>query len=155
TKTFSSQPVTINIPNGGGLEIGNDSQFGKVCGDITILKNGTGDITFSHRSTIVTKICGPEADFQLGHDNDLTGQFVGNNVLGDLGNHGHCCAGGDCTCFDTFSPTTAHVGNTITLKGQCDLTKVTAVSLTCGVNTFAAVIGTKSVSQLTFNVPAG
>lgn len=155
TETQASAATVINVPSPGGFGISNLSKFGRLCGDFTVRVKDGGDVTFGKGVTINAKVCAPESHVTLGHGNTLTGQFVGNDVSSDVENQGFCCASGACTCFDVFTPTSAHVGDTITLTGACDLTQVTSVKLNCGGPDIPAVIDSKSASELKFKVPAG
>jgi hypothetical protein len=151
TVTTTNAPSTLLVHGDFGLN--NDSTFGTGCNDIRVLANGQGDFSFGRHATVMGRFCGPERRFFVGHDNDLTGQFIGDIVQADSSNRGHCCApsGGLCTCFDSFSPNAASVGDTITVIGACDLTLVTSVTI-CDI---AAPITVQTAGELHVTVPAG
>ncbi len=134
----------------GKFELNNSVVFGTACQDLNVFVNGGGNITFGRNSQINGFFCGPQSPISLGHSNVLTGRFVGDKIDADTSNNGFCCLG-KCACFDTFTPTTAAVGATVTFSGGCDLSQVTAVRI-CGIN---AQIVTQSSSTLQVRVPAG
>lgn len=138
---------TINIADAGFFRVNNESKFGAQCGDFTVNIQGKGSVSFGRNGAMAVKVCAVESDVNLGHDNNLTGQFVGDTVEANRQNDAHCCGG--CTCFDEFAPTSAKKGDNVTLNSKCDLTNTTAVKV-CGV---AATIVTKSASALVFTVP--
>ena len=145
--------TVINLADSGSFAVGNDSMFGKQqCGDFTVLIEGQGDFNLGRRVQFAGQVCGPNASLHLGHSANLVGQFIGLQVFA---NHDDtltaCTMGGKCTCFDSFTPTTASVGQTITFTSACDLTNATAVKI-CGITT---PIVTQSMSTLTVKVPAG
>ncbi len=152
-----STTTTVNAPAvwdvSGDLSINNDSTFGQGCNDVRVHLKGPGDFSFGRNATILGRFCAPERRMFVGHNNDLTGQFIGDIVQADSSNRGHCCApsGGLCTCFDSFSPATAVVGDTITLIGACDLTLVTSVTI-CGI---VAPITVQTPGEIHVTVPAG
>ena len=150
TSTIAAAASVIDIPSPGSLQISNESSFGVKCGDFTIHLAGTGITTFGRNGSMAMSLCAPRAAINLGHNNSLTGQFIGDVVESDADNTGHCCHGGVCACFDTFTPTTASVGSNVKLSGTCDLTPTTDVKV-CGVS---AIIVNKSIADLTFTVPA-
>ena len=61
----------------GRLGIGNLSTIGQGCGDLTILSNSSKSISFGKNSTVKANLCAPTAHVRLGHNNSLTGQFIG------------------------------------------------------------------------------
>jgi hypothetical protein len=148
TNTIVDAATTIAV--NGDFDINNDAQFGQACGDITLRAKGPGAFSFGRNSQITGNFCAPERTVALGHNNDLTGQFAGDNVRSDSNNRGHCCQGA-CVCFDEFSPTTAIVGDDITLTGGCDLTGTTAVTI-CNL---PATIVSKTAAELIVEVPVG
>lgn len=141
--------VQINV-NGGFFKLNNNNDLGEDCGDFTVHVKGTGQVSFGRNSFIALKVCAPASNVKLGHNNTLVGQFVGDVVNSNLANRGQCC-GGRCACYDTFSPTTAAVGATITATGACDMTATTRVTV-CG---FEALITSKTPNEIQFTVPAG
>lgn len=145
--------VTLRISNGGFFRVNNGSSVAMACDDLVIQQQGTGTISFGRNSSIAAKVCAPEALIRLGHANKLTGQFIGDIVNADLNNVGECCglAGMACTCFDAFAPTSAHVGDIVTLTSQCDLMPGTAVRI-CGI---ATPILTQMAGEITVAVPVG
>jgi len=144
--------AAANIAVSGDVALNNDTQFGQGCSDITLWAKGPGGFTFGRNSNIAGKFCAPERALALGHNNDLTGQFAGDNVRADSNNRGRCCDTlQNCTCFDEFSPTTAIVGDDITLTGGCDMTAATAVTI-CNIN---ATIVSQTAAELVVEVPAG
>jgi len=127
------------------------ASFGQQCGDLAVFARGPGSFGFGRNSAITGFFCAPARLIQLGHDNDLTGQFIADEVNSDSNNRGHCCGGADCACFDHFSPTSARAGDTITLFGSCPLSGVGAVRI-CGL---AAAITSRAAGELRATVPAG
>jgi hypothetical protein len=146
TTTTTSAAATLDVT--GDVHINNDARVGQQCGDLVLNAQGNGGFTFGRNSAIVGKFCAPERTMALGHDNDLTGQFVGDIVRADSNDRGHCC-GGSCSCFDAFTPSAARPGETIDLTSGCDLTNVTEVTI-CGV---AAPIASKTAGVLEATVP--
>jgi hypothetical protein len=152
TNTIADAPSVINIPAPGSMNVNNESTFGTKCGDITVHMKGAGTFSLGRNVNVNAFVCAPQALVTLGDSNKLTGQFVGDVVQSNKNNDGFCCGGGgSCTCVDTFAPTTAKVGDTITFTSNCDLNNATAVTI-CGIN---ANISTKSASELKAVVPAG
>lgn len=145
--------VTLTIPDGGFFRVNNGSSVGMGCDGIVVQQQGAGTISFGRNSSISARVCAPEALIRLGHANTLTGQFIGDIVNADLNNLGQCCglAGGACACFDAFAPTSAAVGDIVTLTSQCDLMPGTAVRI-CGI---ATPILTQMADEITVAVPAG
>lgn len=151
TVTTTNAPSVFEV--NGDFGVNNDSTFGQGCDAIRVHANGPGDFSFGRNATVMGRFCAPERRMFVGHNNDLTGQFIGDIVQADSSNRGHCCepGGGLCTCFDSFSPATAAVGDTITLIGACDLTLVTSVTI-CDI---AAPITVQTPGELHVTVPAG
>ncbi|HEV7732883.1 MAG TPA: hypothetical protein VGR62_12000 [Candidatus Binatia bacterium] len=147
TTTTTSAASVVSVS--GEVHVNNGARLGQQCGDLVVDAAGQGGFTFGRNSTIVGRFCAPERTMALGHDNDLTGQFVGDVVRADGNDVGHCC-GGSCSCYDAFSPSSAHPGDTITITSGCDLTNVTAVTI-CGVS---APIVSKASGVLEATVPA-
>lgn len=144
----------------GDLDLKNGTDFGPPpatdCGQIEIFGNGAGVIGFGRDSDINGIFCGPERLIRLGHNNNLTGRYIGDVVNADSNDRGFCCEeGGNCACFDTLSPLTASVGQNVTMTGNCGLGAATAVILQCGLNSFPAAIVTQTGTELIFTVPAG
>ena len=131
------------------VDISNESSFGSQCGEITIRVKKPGEVNFGRHVHVAAALCAPSSQVRLGTDGVLVGQFVGDNVLSDADNEGHCCGG--CACFDTISPTTGHVGDTITLTSACDLSSVSEV-LICSIT---APITLKTAGEMHVTVPAG
>jgi hypothetical protein len=141
--------VQINV-NGGFFKLNNNNDLGDGCGDFTVHVKGSGQVSFGRNSLIAAKVCAPQSNVKLGHNNTLIGQFIGDVVNADLNDRGQCC-GGRCSCYDGFTPTTASVGATITATGTCDMSATTKVTV-CG---FEAPITVKTPLELKFTVPAG
>jgi hypothetical protein len=144
----------------GDMDLKNGTDFGPApaqdCGRVQVFANGPGSVGFGRDSDINGNFCGPERLFRLGHNNNLTGRFIGDVVNADSNDRGFCCAqDGNCACFDTLSPTTARVGANVTMTGNCGLGNATAVKLQCGLNEFTASIVNQSANELVFTVPAG
>jgi hypothetical protein len=76
---------------GGRIGIGNLTSIGLGCGDLTIVANGTKSISFGKDSAVAANVCAPQAHLRLGHNNSLTGRFVGMRVSADRDNVGHVC----------------------------------------------------------------
>lgn len=149
----SASVLNISVPGAQHrkvMQVGNTSVLGGQCGDFTVRISGPGDVQYGKSAKIAAKVCGPQSDMNLGHGNTLKGQFIGDDVNLDRGNTGECCGGG-CTCIDSFSPSSAKVGATITLNSQCDLNAATSVKI-CGID---APIVTKTTNVVTVTVPAG
>ncbi len=150
TNTITNDPATIYTS--GDVLVNNDSSLGQQCGDVTVLANGPGAMGFGRNSAITGFFCAPQRLLQLGHDNDLTGQFYANEVNADSNNRGRCCApADDCACIDSFSPVVASVGTDVTLRGGCSLAGVTEVRI-CGI---VAPITAKTATEVHVTVPAG
>lgn len=150
TSTTVSAPSRLYVS--GDIDVNNASTFGESCGDLAVFGNGPGVVSFGRNSTIAGDFCAPERFIDLGHNNDLTGRFVGDVVSSDSNVRGRCCAAAAaCACFDTFSPTTAAIGATITLEGSCNLSAVSAVRI-CGI---AAPITSQTMTTIQVTVPAG
>lgn len=145
--------TVINLADSGSFAVGNDSMFGKQqCGDFTVLIEGHGNFSLGRRVQFAGQVCGPDATLSLGHSTRLVGQFIGLEVFGNHDDSLSACKPpGECTCFDTFTPTKASVGQTITITSHCDLTNATGVKI-CGIPT---PIVTQSQSTLTVLVPVG
>jgi len=144
----AASAATINVDDGGAFRVNNASNFGSACGEFTVNVKGKGVVSFGRNASIAAKVCASASDVNLGHGNDLLGQFVGDTVTANRDNDGRCC-GGACTCFDEFSPSSAKAGDNVTLTSGCDLNSATAVKV-CGVD---APIVTKTANQLVFTVP--
>lgn len=144
----AASATVINIDDAGAFRVNNASNFGSQCGEFTINVSGKGVVSFGRNASIAAKVCAVASDINLGHNNDLLGQFVGDTVTANRDNDARCCGG--CTCFDEFSPTSAKAGDNVTLTSQCDLNNTTAVKV-CGVT---ATIVSKSANTLVFTVPA-
>ncbi|HEV7733049.1 MAG TPA: hypothetical protein VGR62_12840 [Candidatus Binatia bacterium] len=140
--------TTLNVT--GDFAVNNGSAFGEECGDFTVNAFGVGSVSFGRNMSVTGFFCAPERNMSLGHNNDLTGRFVGDVITADSSDRGHCC-GGSCACVDEFSPTTAAVGATITLTGGCSLTNVTGVRI-CGI---VAPITFQSIDKVEVTVPVG
>ncbi len=140
--------ATLNV--NGNFNVNNGSALGQQCGDFTVNAFGPGAVGFGRNASITGFFCAPERTVNLGHNNDLTGRFVGDFINADSNNRGRCC-GGACACVDDFVPKTASVGATVTLTGGCSLASVTAVRI-CGID---APITARSTSEIEVTVPAG
>lgn len=147
---LTAKGANLNIADGGMMRAGGGSIVAQDCGDLTVKVFGKGRVSFGRHLSIAAKVCAPEGKLRLGNSNHLLGQFVANTVTSDFGNMADSC-GGRCTCIDSFSPSTAHVGNTVTLNSACDLSNATAVKI-CGI---AAPITSQSPTELKVTVPAG
>lgn len=134
----------------GDVNVNNGSTFGEQCGDFTVNAFGQGVVSFGRNLSVTGAFCAPERSLSLGHNNDLTGRFVADVITADSKNRGHCC-GGLCACIDAFSPTTAGVGDTVSLTGGCSLTNVTEVRI-CGI---PALITAQSDDEVQVTVPLG
>ncbi|MCW5890332.1 MAG: hypothetical protein KIT14_07240 [bacterium] len=147
TTVTTSSATTLEVS--GDVRINNGSRVGQQCGDLVVQAKGAGVVGFGRNAVIVGRFCAPQRTLSLGHDNDLTGQFVGDIVRADSNDTGHCC-GGPCSCFDAFTPSIVHVGDTVRLTSACSLANVTQLTI-CGV---PATITSKSSSVLQATVPA-
>ncbi|MGH7895561.1 MAG: hypothetical protein ACREQL_12895 [Candidatus Binatia bacterium] len=83
--------TTILLPTGGSFKAGNGSEVGQDCGDLTVLKQGFGVVSFGRHALIASRVCAPQAYLRLGHGNTLIGQFVADTVTSDSNNQGRCC----------------------------------------------------------------
>ncbi len=146
--SVAGRATTLNVR--GDVNVNNGSAFGEECGDFTVNAAGPGEVSFGRNLSVTAFVCAPERHLGLGHNNDLTGRFVADVITADLKNRGRCC-GGLCACVDEFSPTTAGVGDTVTLTGGCSLTNVTAVRI-CGI---PAAITSLSDDEIEVTVPLG
>jgi hypothetical protein len=142
----------ILVADGGVFKTNNNTDLAETCGDLDVLVKGGGQISFGRHSLVAARVCAPESQIKLGHDNVLIGRFVGDVVNSDLNNRGQCC-GGQCSCYDTFTPTTgsASAHTEITATGACDMTATTEVRV-CG---FAANITSKTALEIKFEIPTG
>lgn len=73
------------------FKVGNGSEVGADCGDLTVLMRGFGVVSFGRHTLVASRVCAPQAYMRLGHGNTLIGQFVGDNVTSDSNNQGRCC----------------------------------------------------------------
>ena len=149
TIVSAATPAVLNVASGGSFQVSDTSKLGAQCGDFTVFILGVGNVTFGRNGSVTASICAPQSDFNLGDNNHLLGQFIGDTMSADRGNEGRCCEG--CSCFDDFTPTSARVGDTITFDSKCDLKLVTSIKI-CGV---AATILNQTTNVLTAKVPAG
>lgn len=150
TSIITSNPATILTA--GDFLVNNEASLGQQCGDVTVLAKGPGSMGFGRNSSIAGFFCAPSRLFQLGHNNDLTGQFIAEQVNADSNDRGRCCAPrDDCACIDSFAPTSAAVGAQVTLRSGCPLTGVTQVKI-CGL---VAPIVSATASEVVVTVPAG
>ncbi len=157
TETLADAATVVQAS--GGVRISNDSNFGPAagqsCGLIRVNVNGPGDFGFGRQAAVNGYFCAPQRTIQLGHDNNLTGRFFADTISGDSNNRGFCChpdpQGGACACLDTFAPTVASVGATVTLFSTCSLDVATAVRI-CGI---AAPIVAQTADKIRVTVPAG
>jgi hypothetical protein len=150
-------PALVNI-SAGDFNIKDGSNVGPGpgidCGQITVNVTGANAISFGRDSNINGFFCGPESELRLGHNNNLTGRFVGDVVNADSNDRGFCCTqGSGCACFDTITPKTASVGQTVALSGACTLTAVTKVTV-CGIAVNPPFVS-QTADKLEFVVPAG
>lgn len=143
--------VEINVADSGAFRANNQTQIGSMCGDFFIRIEGTGTVNFGRGLLVAATICAPRAQFNLGHGNQLIGQFLGDDIFANRDNRLQFCAGGRCTCFDDFSPKSAPVGGSVTMTSACDL-RVATQMLVCNI---PATIISQSQNSLTFTVPAG
>lgn len=144
--------VTITIPNGGVFKANNGTVVGQDCGDVRVLIEGAGTVSFGRYASISAEVCAPGSNISLGHGNVLAGQFVGNKVVADRANRGAGCdVAGVCACVDDFSPKMASVGDEITFTDVCNPGGITAIRI-CDI---VAPITSQSGMTVTANVPAG
>jgi hypothetical protein len=157
TEALADAATTVQVS--GDVRINNDSNFGPAagqsCGLIRVNVNGPGDFSFGRQTAINGYFCAPQRTIQLGHDNNLTGRYFADSISGDSNNRGFCCnpetADGACACLDSFTPTVASVGGTITLFSTCSLDAASEVRI-CG---RAAPIVAQTEDRLVVTVPAG
>ena len=83
--------TTIFVPSGGVFRAGNGSEVGRECGDLEVLLQGRGVVSFGRHALVATRICAPQAYLRLGHGNTLIGRFMADNITSDSNNQGHCC----------------------------------------------------------------
>jgi hypothetical protein len=146
----TADAAVIRIPDGGEFKGGGGSNIAQDCGELTVLLKGSkGRVTFGRGLNVAAKICIPAGAIKMGHSNRFLGQLVADFITANRDNHGECC-GAHCTCIDSFSPTSAKAGDTLTLVGNCDLNLATGVEI-CGV---PAIITNKTATELKVTVPA-
>ena len=138
--------VTLNV-NGGFFKASNGFNIAKKCGDLQVFVKGGGQVSFGRNGFAAAKICAPESDVKLGHNNVLIGNFVGDIVNADKNDQGACC-GEQCACFDSFTPSSVSrtAGTEVTASGACDMTPVKEVDV-CGVK---ATITLKTATEVKF-----
>ena len=157
TETLAAAPAVVNVT--GNVGISNDSNFGPAagqnCGLIRVNVNGTGNFSFGRQAAINGYFCAPQRTLLIGHDNNLTGRFFGDTISGDSNNRVFCCADAPpatgCAAVDSFVPSTAGVGATITLFSTCDLNAATQVRI-CGI---AAPFVSRAEDKVEVTVPPG
>jgi hypothetical protein len=150
--TLRARETRILVPDGGFFKGSNGSTIAEGCGDLSVLVQGRGSVSFGRHTSVAAQVCAPASRMKLGHDNQLLGRFVGDTITADSNNHARCCAvTGDCACYSDVSPRRARVGDAVTLATDCDLGSVSAVRV-CGLP--AAVVA-QTKSELMFTVPAG
>jgi hypothetical protein len=145
-----AQGTQINV-NNGFFKASNGFNIGTACGDLEVFVKGGGQVSFGRNGFVAAKVCAPQSNLKLGHNNVLVGRFVGDVVNADLNDEGRCC-GELCACFDSFTPSTAsrtaQPATEITASGSCDMTPVKQV-LVCGK---AATITSKTATEVKFTL---
>ncbi len=158
TETLANAASVVHVS--GHVRVNNDSNFGppagQSCGLIRVQVNGPGDFSFGRQAAINGFFCAPERTIQLGHDNNLTGRFFADRISGDSNNRAFCCplpppVDGRCACIDSFTPTVASAGATVTLFSTCSLEPATEVRI-CGAT---APIGARTSDRIEATVPGG
>jgi hypothetical protein len=90
----------------GELAIGGGSIFGPPvgtgCGQIRVNVEGTAPFTFGRYGSVNGYFCAPERSLRLGHGNNLSGRFYGEDVSADSNNRAICC--GTDSCVDGPPP---------------------------------------------------
>jgi hypothetical protein len=82
--------TTVLLP-GGSFKANNGSTVGADCGDLTVLMQGFGVVSFGRHALVAARVCAPKAYLRLGHGNTLIGQFLADTVTSDSNNQGRCC----------------------------------------------------------------
>ena len=142
--------LPADAPSKSALRANNGSNLGADCGDLRFLIDGETKVAFGRGGLVAAEVCAPRSKISLGHNNILIGQFVADTVNADLNNFGRCC-GGACVCFNEFTPTTAPAGGVVTATSNCDLTRLTGVSV-CGL---PANVVSVTPAEVQFAVPPG
>jgi hypothetical protein len=91
--TVDAHATTIFVPTGGSMKVGNGSQVGRDCGDLTVLKQGLGAVSFGRHALVASRVCAPQAFVRLGHGNTLVGEFLADIITSDSNNQARCCCG--------------------------------------------------------------
>jgi hypothetical protein len=73
------------------VKASNGAAVGADCGDLTVLMQGQGVVSFGRHALIASRVCAPRAYMRLGHGNTLIGQFIGDTISSDSHNQGRCC----------------------------------------------------------------
>ncbi len=91
--TIDADGTTMFVPTGGSVKAGNGSQVGRDCGDLTVLKQGLGSVSFGRHALIASRVCAPQAFVRLGHGNTIIGEFLADIITSDSNNQARCCCG--------------------------------------------------------------
>jgi len=83
--------TTVLMPTGGQFKVSNGSEVGQTCGDLRVLMDGFGFVSFGRHSLVASRVCAPQAYVRLGHANTLIGQFIADTITSDSNNQGVCC----------------------------------------------------------------
>jgi hypothetical protein len=93
TETIAGAPTSVNVH--GDVAINGGSLFGPPvgtkCGQIKVNVMGPGGFAFGRNNTINGSFCAPERTVRLGHNNNLSGRFYGDEVSADSNNRAFCC----------------------------------------------------------------
>lgn len=155
TEITATDAVVVSVT--GDLNINNDSLFGpgpgEDCGQIVMHVYGPGEFAFGRNSSINGFFCAPDRVMRIGHNNNLTGRFFGDEVSADSNDRGFCCAAGACACFNSFSPLSVAEGGTLTLNGSCSLAAIDEVEIVCGPITADCPITSQTPDEVKCTVP--
>jgi hypothetical protein len=89
--TIDAHQATVLLPSGAHVKASNGAAVGADCGDLTVLMQGQGVVSFGRHALIASRVCAPRAYMRLGHGNTLIGQFIGDTISSDSHNQGRCC----------------------------------------------------------------
>lgn len=123
TRITSNGPAQVIIPGKGDVRLNKNGDHGSSCRMLRIVTE-YGAIHLGKSADVRVDACSLAGDVYLGHDNTLTGRFVGASVQSDVNNHGECCE----TTTTTSTTTTTTKSTTTTTKSTTTTTKATTTS---------------------------
>jgi hypothetical protein len=89
--TLEADAATVLLPTGAYFKAGNGAEVGADCGNLAVLMQGQGVVSFGRHTLVASRVCAPRAYVRLGHGNTLIGQFIGDSITSDSHNQGRCC----------------------------------------------------------------